>query len=121
MRTINSKTVNLIGFPIDLGADRKGVDMGRSALRIDGLTERLKKLGYKIIDEGNISIQIRERQKVKNPKLKYIDEILKTSVILAQKVEKALSLNQFPLCIGGDHSMGIGTIAAFPHTVEKIT
>lgn len=104
---------------MDLGADRRGVDMGPSALRIAGLTERLEKLGYKIIDEGDISIQIRERQKVKNPKLKYLDEILKTSVTLAQKVEKALTQNHFPLCIGGDHSMGIGTIAGIASYCRK--
>lgn len=119
MRTISSKTVNLIGFPMDLGADRRGVDMGPSALRIAGLTERLNKLGYKIIDEGDIPIQIREKQKVKNPKLKYLDEILKTSFILAQKVEKALTQNHFPLCVGGDHSMGIGTIAGISSYCRK--
>jgi len=107
----NSKIVNIIGFPMDLGADRRGVDMGPSALRIAGLPERLQNLGYKIIDDGDIIIQIKEKQKVENPKLKYLDEILKTSKILAKKVEKSLSQNHFPLCIGGDHSMAIGTIA----------
>ncbi len=111
MKRTNSKTVNLIGFPMDLGADRRGVDMGPSALRIAGLPERLQNLGYKIIDDGDIIIQIKEKQKVENPKLKYLDEILKTSKILAKKVEKSLSQNHFPLCIGGDHSMAIGTIA----------
>jgi len=107
----NSKIINLIGFPMDLGADRRGVDMGPSALRIAGLPEKLQNLGYKIIDDGDIIIQIKEKQKVGNPTLKYLDEILKTSKILAQKVEKSLSQNHFPLCIGGDHSMAIGTIA----------
>ena len=111
MKRKNSKIVNLIGFPMDLGADRRGVDMGPSALRIAGLPERLQNLGYKIIDDGDIIIQIKEKQKVENPKLKYLDEILKTSKILAKKVEKSLSQNHFPLCIGGDHSMAIGTIA----------
>ncbi|HEY4756173.1 MAG TPA: arginase [Ignavibacteriaceae bacterium] len=111
MKRKNSKIVNIIGFPMDLGADRRGVDMGPSALRIAGLPERLQNLGYKIIDDGDIIIQIKEKQKVENPKLKYLDEILKTSKILAKKVEKSLSQNHFPLCIGGDHSMAIGTIA----------
>ena len=111
MKRKNSKIINLIGFPMDLGADRRGVDMGPSALRIAGLPEKLQNLGYKIIDDGDIIIQIKEKQKVGNPTLKYLDEILKTSKILAQKVEKSLSQNHFPLCIGGDHSMAIGTIA----------
>lgn len=119
MKRTNSKTVDLIGFPMDLGADRRGVDMGPSALRIAGLTGKLNNLGYNIIDDGDINIQIRERQQIKNPKLKYLDEILKTSKVLAQKVEKALTQNHFPLCIGGDHSMGIGTIAGISSYCRK--
>lgn len=119
MKRTNSKTVNIIGFPMDLGADRRGVDMGPSALRIAGLGDKLENLGYKIIDDGDINIQIRERQKIKNPKLKYLDEILKTSKILAQKVEKTLDKQNFPLCLGGDHSMGIGTIAGISSYCRK--
>lgn len=119
VRRTNSKIVNLIGFPMDLGADRRGVDMGPSALRIAGISQQLQSLGYQIIDDGDISIQIRERQKIKNPKLKYLDEILKTSTLLAEKVEKALMQNHFPLCIGGDHSMGLGTIAGIASYCRK--
>lgn len=119
VRRTNSKIVNLIGFPMDLGADRRGVDMGPSALRIAGISQQLQSLGYQIIDDGDISIQIRERQRIKNPKLKYLDEILKTSALLAQKVEKSLIQNHFPLCIGGDHSMGIGTIAGIASYCRK--
>ena len=104
---------------MDLGADRRGVDMGPSALRIAGLGEKLESLGYKIIDDGDIVIEIKEKQKIKNPKLKYLDEILKTSKMLAQKVENALSQNHFPLCIGGDHSMAIGTIAGISSHCRK--
>jgi len=119
VRRTNSKTVNLIGFPMDLGADRRGVDMGPSALRIAGLLKQLQNLGYKIIDDGDIIIQIKEKQEIGNFKLKYLNEILRTSKILAQKVEKALSQNYFPLCIGGDHSMGIGTIAGISSYCRK--
>lgn len=119
MKRKNSRIVNLIGFPMDLGADRRGVDMGPSALRIAGLGEKLESLGYKIIDDGDIIVEIKEKQKIKNPKLKYLDEILKTSKMLAQKVEKALSQNHFPLCIGGDHSMAIGTIAGISSYCKK--
>ena len=105
------QTVTIIGFPIDLGSGRRGVDMGPSALRIAGLESKLEQLGYKVEDIGDINIQIMERQKVLNPKLKYLDEILKTSRMLAARVEKVLEQNKFPLCIGGDHSMALGTIA----------
>ncbi|HSP89123.1 MAG TPA: arginase family protein, partial [Ignavibacteriaceae bacterium] len=104
----NSKIVNIIGFPMDLGADRRGVDMGPSALRIAGLNEKLENLGYIIKDSGDIFVQIMEKQKISNPKLKYLSEILKTSRILAGKIERALEKGHFPLCLGGDHSMAIG-------------
>jgi len=115
----NSKTINIIGFPMDLGADRRGVDMGPSALRIAGLKEKLEKLGYKIIDSGDIFIQIMEKQKISNPKLKYLNEILKTSRTLAGKIEKVLENGHFPLCLGGDHSMAIGTIAGITTYCKK--
>jgi arginase len=115
----NSKTVNIIGFPMDLGADRRGVDMGPSALRIAGLKEKLEKLGYKIIDRGDIYIQIMEKQKISNPKLKYLNEILKTSRSLAGKIERVLERGHFPLCLGGDHSMAIGSIAGIASYCKK--
>jgi arginase len=96
---------------MDLGADRRGVDMGPSALRIAGLKEKLENLGYKTIDSGDIFIQIMEKQKISNPKLKYLNEILKTSTTLAGKVERVLEKGDFPLCLGGDHSMALGSIA----------
>jgi arginase len=104
---------------MDLGADRRGVDMGPSAIRIAGLSDKLEKLGYKVYDEGDIFIQIMEKQEIKNPGLKYLDEILKTSSILAQKVEEVLRNGQFPLCIGGDHSMALGTIAGIASHCKK--
>ncbi len=119
MQKPQSKTVNIIGFPMDLGADRRGVDMGPSALRIAGLKEKLQALGYKVIDSGDIFIRIMERQKVANPKLKYINEIIRTSKTLAGKVEKVLEKGQFPLCIGGDHSMALGSIAGISSYCRK--
>lgn len=119
MKKAQTKEVNIIGFPMDLGADRRGVDMGPSALRIAGLTDKLEKLGYKINDTGDIQIQIMERQKIKNPKLKYVDHIVKTSNILAKKVEKTLEQNRFPLVIGGDHSMALGSIAGISSYCKK--
>lgn len=116
---MQSKVVNLIGFPMDLGADRRGVDMGPSALRIANLKGKLELLGYKVIDSGDIFIQNVERQKIVNPKLKYVNEILRTSKILAGKLEKVLEKNQFPLCLGGDHSMAIGTIAGISSFCRK--
>ena len=111
MKSIPKENISIIGFPIDLGADRRGVDMGPSALRIAGLQSKLELLGYKVSDYGDIKIEIMERQKIKNPKLKYIEEIIKTSKLLANNVQKVLEKGDFPLCIGGDHSMALGTIS----------
>jgi arginase len=119
MKKLLEKTINIIGFPMDLGADRRGVDMGPSAMRIAGLRERMEKLGYKVIDSGDIFVQIMERQKITNPKLKYLNQIVKTSNILAKKVEKTLDSGKFPLCIGGDHSMALGSIAGISAYCKK--
>ena len=113
------QNVSIIGFPMDLGADRRGVDMGPSALRIAGLQTKLESLGYKVDDNGDIKIEIMERQKIKNPRLKYLDEIIKTSKLLADKVEKVLVKGDFPLCIGGDHSMALGTISGIASYCKK--
>jgi arginase len=119
MKSIPKENVSIIGFPMDLGADRRGVDMGPSALRIAGLQTKLEGLGYKVQDNGDIKIEIMERQKIKNSKLKYIDEIIKTSKLLAEKVEKVLEKGDFPLCIGGDHSMALGTISGIASYCKK--
>ncbi len=119
MNTPKQQTVTIIGFPVDLGSGRRGVDMGPSALRIAGLESKLTQLGYKVEDTGDINIEIMERQKISNPKLKYLNEILKTSKTLAARVEKTLEQNKFPLCLGGDHSMALGTIAGISSHCKK--
>jgi arginase len=119
MKKIFNENIAIIGFPIDLGSGRRGVDMGPSALRIAGLQNKLKDLGYKVNDTGDIKIEIMERQKIGNLKLRYIDEILKTSNTLAAKVESVLDKNNFPLCIVGDHSMALGTIAGISSYCKK--
>lgn len=119
MKKTQEKIVNIIGFPMDLGADRRGVDMGPSALRIANLKPRLEFLGYKVLDSGDIFIQNVEQQKIVNPKLKYLNEILRTSKILAGKMEKVLARGEFPLCLGGDHSIALGTIAGISSYCRK--
>ena len=71
-----STTVRVVGFPIDLGADRRGVDMGPSALRIADVDKKLESLGYQIIDEGDIPIRNIEVQEIQDPHLKYLPEVL---------------------------------------------
>src|ERR1051326_5291813 len=69
-------TVRVIGVPMDLGAGRRGVDMGPSAIRAAGLHARIKDLGYKVQDAGNVFTAEPEERKPKDPRLKYVDEVL---------------------------------------------
>jgi arginase len=110
-RRSRKPVIHLIGFPMDLGADRRGVDMGPSALRIADLDEKLIALGYEVCDEGDIEIQVPEVLKIRDPHLKYMPEISKACDRLARKVKRVLKDGNFPLVLGGDHSMAIGTIA----------
>jgi arginase len=116
---VQKEKVSIIGFPMDLGSGRRGVDMGPSALRIAELSSKLKNLGYEVEDLGNVQIEIMERQKITDEKLKYLNEILKTSKLLASKVENILDRKRFPLIIGGDHSTAIGTIAGISAHCNK--
>jgi len=103
--------VRIIGFPIDLGADRRGVDMGPSALRIADIDRKLEALGYTVIDEGDIPVRNIEVQEMADVKLKYLPEIAEMSAVLASRVESVLDDGDFPLILGGDHSMSIGSLA----------
>ena len=113
------KKLGLIGFPMDLGADRRGVDMGPSAMRYTHLEEKLESLGYDVRDFGDIDIEISETQVVKNSKLKYLPEIERASRILAERVESLLEKNYFPLLLGGDHSIAIGSFAGISSYCRK--
>ena len=107
---------------MDLGAGRRGVDMGPSAIRIAGVAERLRALGHAVLDEGDILVKPPEQQRITNEKLKYLPAIVRACTLLAGKVEKIITAGEFPLVLGGDHSIAIGTIAgvaAYCRSVEK--
>ena len=103
--------VRIIGFPMDLGAGRRGVDMGPSALRIAGIAEKLEQLGYEVSDEGDIQISTKEVLAVEDSRLKYLPEITKACGLLAASVSAALDAGNFPIILGGDHSMSIGSVS----------
>jgi len=111
--------IRLLGVPMDLGAARRRVDMGPSAIRIAGITEKLSVLGHTIIDDGDILIKAPEMQKIKNHRLKYFPEIVRACNLLAKKIEKTLAKKQFPLVLGGDHSIAMGTIAGISSYCKK--
>lgn len=111
--------IHILGVPMDLGAGRRGVDMGPSAIRIAGVTEKLTALGHQVADEGDISVKPPELQKIRNEKLKYLPEIVRACTLLHGKVEKVCSAGGFPLVLGGDHSIAIGTIAGIAAHARK--
>jgi arginase len=103
--------IRIIGVPMDLGASRRGVDMGPSALRVAGLQARLKQLGRQVEDAGNIIVPQAEEQPYGEKKARYLDEISQTCKSLAEMVRKALEEGMLPLILGGDHSIAVGTVA----------
>ncbi|MFN0158937.1 MAG: arginase [Bacteroidota bacterium] len=114
--------IHVLGVPMDLGSGRRGVDMGPSAIRIAGLSDRLKELGNRVIDEGDLDIKNVEELRVGEMKARYLREITRASKLLATKVDKIISHGHFPLVLGGDHSIAVGTIsgiAAFAKRKRK--
>lgn len=110
-RAMVPRTIRLIGVPLDLGASRRGVDMGPSAVRIAGLTPMLLGLGCTVHDMGNVAVPQRETlPEDTGPahELKAITEVCKA---LANQTADAIRAGEFPLVLGGDHSLGAGSVA----------
>lgn len=101
--------IRIIGVPMDLGASRRGVDMGPSTLRVAGLQSRLKQLGHHVEDIGNITVKQPEEQHYGVKNAKYLEEIADTCKGLAEITRKALDEGFLPLVLGGDHSIAVGT------------
>lgn len=102
--------IRVIGVPMDLGADRRGVDIGASAIRYAGLNDQLRLLGYAVNDIGNIVVPQPESQPTGDPHVKYLEPIVRVSEDLANTVTAALQDEEFPLVLGGDHSIALGSI-----------
>ncbi len=102
--------IDIIGVPIDLGADRRGVDMGPSAIRYAHLREKVEMLGKAVADKGNIEVPIAETCSIDDPNLKYIDCIVPMARRAAGAVATAVQNGHFPLVLGGDHSLSLGSV-----------
>lgn len=103
--------VRILGVPLDLGQARRGVDMGPSAVRAAGLNAAVKALGHQVEDAGNVHVKIPEEQHFGDRRAKYLNEIAETCQDVADRVGQALEAGCFPLSLGGDHSIAIGTIS----------
>lgn len=114
------KTVHIIGVPMDLGAGRRGVDMGPQALRVAELGEKVAKLGYPVRDRGNIFVEQPERLDEEHPRARYLNEIARASERTAAKTKEVMDEGGLPLVLGGDHSIAVGSVSGISaHFHEK--
>ena len=104
------RTVAVIGAPLDLGSGRRGVDMGPSAIRYAGLASRIESLGMRCVDWGNVDSAVAEATELQDEAARYLPQILDTCRRVADLVARAVSEGFFPLVLGGDHSVALGTV-----------
>ena len=103
--------ISILGIPMDLGAGRRGVDMGASALRNAQLAATLRNLGHRVTDLGDVPVTIPEtRDKFEDQGLIFLDEILSACTGAYQRLRE-LDARTFPIALGGDHSVSMGTVA----------
>ena len=119
VHSLGVRPVHIIGVSLDLGGNRRGVDMGPSAFRIAGLGERLTALGVPVVDEGDLVAPIPETKSFGDPGKKYIREIARVCEKLYKTSLGALEKGGFPLVLGGDHSLAAGSVAATADFVRR--
>jgi arginase len=105
------KTVRLIGVPMDLGAGRRGVDMGPSAIRIAGVSQGLRQLGLAVEDDGDVGVPAPESRDPGDRTARYLEPIYHVCNRLRLRVRRSLEQAEVPVVLGGDHSIAIGTVA----------
>jgi len=107
-------SIRLIGVPMDLGQSRRGVDMGPSALRYAGLSQRLRKLGHKVEDAGNILVPVRDTLP-ESGGMAFLPAVVQACELMYEEGRKAVAEGAIPLFIGGDHSIAVGTVGGVTH------
>lgn len=111
--------ISVIGAPLDLGAGRRGVDMGPSAVRVANLNQKLAALGYAVEDLGNVTVDQPESVPEGHRKARYLAEIAAACARLGGLVEKAAARGNLPLVLGGDHSVAVGTVAGMARFLRR--
>ena len=102
--------IDVMDVPMDLGAGRRGVDMGPSAIRYAGLNATLKALGHRVNDSGNLHVPFADECEPLESKLRYVDCIVEIAALLATNVAHSLAEGNFPLVLGGDHAIALGSV-----------
>jgi arginase len=103
--------VAVIGAPLDLGAGRRGVDMGPSAIRYAGLATRLAELGLECVDLGNVETAVAEATSPGDERARFLPQIKEACKRIAELVSRSTRDGALPLVLGGDHSVALGTLA----------
>ncbi len=116
---MRTPAIAVIGAPLDLGAGRRGVDMGPSAIRVASLDTRLAALGYQVNDLGNVEVAQPESLPEGPQSARYLPQIAQTCRRLAAMVEKSLGGGQTPLVLGGDHSLAVGSVSGTSRHFRK--
>jgi len=104
------RKVAVIGAALDLGAGRRGVDMGPSAIRYAGLATRIAELGYEYVDRGNVGTAVAEATTPGDEHARFLPQIKETCRHIAELVADAAGEGFIPIVLGGDHSVGLGTL-----------
>jgi arginase len=119
MVQVHAQAIHILGIPMDLGQQRRGVDMGPSALRYAGLFDRLTREGHQVEDLGNLDVPVREESSVRAHRwietdrggLRHLPEVIGACQAIYQEAQKCAVAEVLPLFLGGDHSIAIGTVA----------
>jgi arginase len=110
-QSLPTRRIRVIGVPLDMGASRRGVDMGPSAMRVAGLEARLEALGHHVEDGGNVAVEVAETQNFGSANARYLKQIADTCTRTAQAVAKTLEEGITPFVLGGDHSIAVGSVS----------
>lgn len=117
---MKNKQISIIGVPSDYGQLRRGVDMGPSAIRYADVSERIEALGYEVKDEGDIIVKRAATNTQLDTNLKNLKEVVEVCTQLSNKVSEVIGQGRFPLVLGGDHSVAIGTLAGLAAHYENL-
>src|SRR5262245_20176530 len=113
------KPISILGVPLGYGASMAGVDMGPAALRVARLNQRISHLGYSVRDLGDLRLDRPQAIPQPQDKLKYVNEIRSACEQLARNVEEIMEAGEFPIVLGGDHSIAIGSFAGMSSYYRK--
>jgi arginase len=117
--TTPQKEISILGVPLGYGASMAGVDMGPAALRVARLHQRISRLGYTVHDLGDMHLERPQTFPEPDDKLKYVREISSACEQLATEVKTILAADQFPIILGGDHSIAMGSFAGVAAHFKK--